>query len=118
MRLSTILRIVPRLDLGKPVLERPEEAAFSLPAVPADFPERLRELLRPCRLKKRSSKLGFVSLFTDGQGAYRFKGSRNYLTALKESLYSLETLADAAEVPDRDGVSALYRELSRELEEL
>ncbi len=118
MRLSTILRILPRLDLGKPVLERPEEAPFSLPAVPTDFGQRLRELLRPCRLKKRSSKLGFVSLFTDGQGSYWFRGSRNYLTALKESLYSLETLADAAEVPDRDGVSALYRELSRELEQL
>jgi RNA helicase HrpA len=118
MRLSTILRILPRLDLGRPVLERPEEAPFSLPAVPADFPLRLRELLRPCRLKKRSSKLGFVSLLTDGQGVYWFKGSRNYLTALKESLYSLETLADAAEVPDRDEVSALYRQLSRELEEL
>jgi len=118
MRLSTILRILPRLDLGRPLLEKPEEAPFSLPAVPADFPERLRELLRPCRMKKRSSKLGFVSLFTDGQGAYWFKGSRNYLTALKESLYSLETLADATAVPDRDGVSALYRELSRELEEL
>jgi ATP-dependent helicase HrpA len=86
--------------------------------VPPDFPQRLQELLRPCRLKKRSSKLGFASLLTDGQGSYWFKGSRNYLTALKESLYSLETLADASEVPDRDAVGALYRELSRELEEL
>jgi hypothetical protein len=86
--------------------------------VPADFPERLRELLRPCHLKKRASKLGFVSLLTDAHGAYWFKGSRNYLTALKESLYSLETLADAPEVPDRDEINALYRTLSRELEEL
>jgi ATP-dependent helicase HrpA len=118
MRLSTILRLLPRLDLEKPILERPEEAPFTLAAVPVDFPERLRELLRPCRLKKRASKLGFVSLLTDGEGAYWFKGTRNYLTALKESLYSLETLADAAEVPDRGEINALYRELSRELEEL
>jgi hypothetical protein len=118
MRLSTILRILPRLELDRPVLERPEELPFSPPAVPADFPRQLEELLRPCRLKKRSSKLGFVSLFTDGQGSYWFKGSRNYLTALKESLFSLETLADAPELPGRDRVSALYRELSRELEEL
>ena len=118
MRLSTILRILPRLNLDQPVLEAPEGAAFILPAVPADFPERLRELLRPCRSKKRSSKLGFVSLHTDGQGSYWFKGSRNYLTALKESLFSLETLADASALPGRGEVSALYRELSRELEEL
>jgi ATP-dependent helicase HrpA len=118
MRLSTILRILPRLNLDQPVLEAPEGAAFSLPAMPADFPERLRELLRPCRSKKRSSKLGFVSLHTDGQGSYWFQGSRNYLTALKESLYSLETLADASDLPGRGEVSALYRELSRELEEL
>ncbi|OHD76474.1 MAG: hypothetical protein A2V99_04025 [Spirochaetes bacterium RBG_16_67_19] len=118
MRLSTILRILPRLNLDQPVLEAPEGSAFILPAVPADFPERLRELLRPCRSKKRSSKLGFVSLHTDGQGSYWFKGSRNYLTALKESLFSLETLADASALPGRGEVSALYRELSRELEEL
>jgi ATP-dependent helicase HrpA len=118
MRLSTILRILPRLDLGKPALEKPEETPFSLPGVPPGFAQRLQELLRPCRLKKRSSKLGFVSLLTDGQGSYWFRGSRNYLTALKESLYSLETLADAAEVPNREQVSGLYRQLSRELEEL
>jgi RNA helicase HrpA len=118
MRLSTILRILPRLDLGRPVLERPGEQPFSPPAVPADFLQQLGDLLRPCRLKKRSSKLGFVSLFTDGQGSYWFKGSRNYLTALRESLFSLETLADAPEVPGREQVSALYREFSRELEEL
>jgi len=118
MRLSTILRIVPRIDPARGILDRPGEAPFRLPAVPADFPERLRELLRPCHLKKRASKLGFVSLLTDAHGAYWFKGSRNYLTALKESLYSLETLADAPEVPDRDEINALYRTLSRELEEL
>jgi hypothetical protein len=118
MRLSTILRILPRLNLDQPVLDTPAGSAFSLPAVPADFPERLRELLRPCRSKKRSSKLAFVSLHTDGQGSYWFQGSRNYLTALKESLFSLETLADASDLPGRGEVSALYRELSRELEEL
>jgi HrpA-like RNA helicase len=118
MRLSTILRILPRIDPARGILERPGESPFRLPAVPADFSERLRELLRPCHLKKRASKLGFVSLLTDAHGAYWFKGSRNYLTALKESLYSLETLADAPEVPDRDEINALYRTLSRELEEL
>ena len=118
MRLSTILRILPRIDPEKGILDRPGETPFTPASAPAGFSDRLQELLRPCRLKKRARKLGFTGMLTDGQGNYWFKGSRNYLTALKESLYSLETLADAPEVPDREEINALYRTLSRELEEL
>jgi ATP-dependent helicase HrpA len=118
MRLSTILRILPHIDPEKGILERPVEQPFAPSSAPAGFSGLLQGLLRPCRLKKRASKLGFLALFTDSQGSYWFKGSRNYLTALKESLYSLETLADAPEVPDREEINTLYRALSRQLEEL
>jgi RNA helicase HrpA len=118
MRLSTILRLVPRLAPEKGILERPDEEPFSAP--PPDFTQRLADLLRPCRLKKRAKKLGFLALYTDGQGSYWFKATRNYLSALRESLFSLETLADApAELmPHLELINAAYRSLSRQLEEL
>jgi hypothetical protein len=118
MRLSTILRLVPRLQLDRGILSRPAEEPFGEP--PPDFAERLSELLRPCRLKRRTKKLGFLGLFTDGQGSYWFKGTRNYLSALRESLYSLESLADAPadRMPHAEQVNAVYRALSQQLEEL
>jgi ATP-dependent helicase HrpA len=118
MRLSTILRLAPRLEPERGILERPTEEHFSAP--PPNFAERLADLLRPCRLKKRARKLGFLALYTDGQGNYWFKGTRNYLSALRESLYSLETLADApAELMAHlEQINAVYRALSRQLEEL
>jgi hypothetical protein len=118
MRLATILRLLPRIELERGILERPDEAPFALDALPADFAGRLGELLRPCRLKKRTRKLGFLALNTDGHGGFWFKGSRNYLSAMRESLFSLESLADAPQVPDREQINALYRTLSRELEQL
>jgi RNA helicase HrpA len=118
MRLATILRLLPRIELERGILERPDEAPFAVEALPADFAARLGELLRPCRLKKRTRKLGFLALNTDGHGGFWFKGSRNYLSALRESLFSLESLADAPQVPDREHINALYRTLSRELEQL
>jgi hypothetical protein len=118
MRLSTILRLVPLIEPERGILARPSEEPFS--EAPPDFAERLADLLRPCRLKKRTRKLGFLGLFTDGQGSYWFKGTRNYLSALRESLYSLESLADAPadRMPHADQVNAVYRALSRRLEEL
>jgi len=118
MRLSTILRLVPRLQMERGILARPAEEPFGEP--PPDFAERLADLLRPCRLKRRTKKLGFLALFTDGQGSYWFKGTRNYLSALRESLYSLESLADAPadRMPHAEQVNAVYRALSQQLEEL
>jgi ATP-dependent helicase HrpA len=118
MRLSTILRLVPLLEPERGILDRPDEQLFG--EAPPGFAERLADLLRPCRLKKRARKLGFLALFTDGQGSYWFKGTRNYLSALRESLYSLESLADApaGKMPHAEQINAVYRALSRRLEQL
>jgi len=67
--------------------------------------------------KKKEKSLGFVTLFTDGNGNFWFKISRGFHTALNESLSSLESLADIASkdsVPaaEREKVGALYRRLS------
>ncbi|HAH60826.1 MAG TPA: hypothetical protein DCL73_01865, partial [Treponema sp.] len=59
---------------------------------------------------------GFVCLFTDGNGTYWFKISRGFVTALNESLSSLEILIDdvnADFTPDqKEKVNQLYRSLN------
>jgi hypothetical protein len=85
----------------------------------------LDHVLQVSKAKDKSSELGFVALFTDAEGAYWFRCSRGFHTALNESLASLESIADAlggegaseaspahAGPGERESVNALYRKLS------
>ena len=63
--------------------------------------ENLKELLsllpglaKPALRKPGKKELGFISLFTDGQGNYRIKCPRGFHTSLNESLSSVEALID------------------------
>jgi len=120
MRLSTILRLLPKVDLEGGILEQTGGRTIQLPEGYDELAARLGDLLRVCRLKKKQKRLGFLALHTDGQGNYWFRGTRNYITALNESLYSLETLADAPEAALKPAqeINRAYRELARALEEL
>ena len=89
--------------------------------VPEDYPRLvgwLTDLLKLCRLPKKQKRLGFLTLHTDGQHTYWFRSTRNYITALNESLYSLETLADEKTLDSSAETNRVYRELSRGLETL
>ncbi|MCE5255650.1 MAG: ATP-dependent RNA helicase [Spirochaetaceae bacterium] len=66
--------------------------------------------------KQKEKTLGFVTLYTDGNGVYWFRISRGFHTALNESIASLESLADAAtsdmvQRADREKIGQLYRKL-------
>jgi HrpA-like RNA helicase len=60
--------------------------------------------------------LGFICLFTDGDGNYWFKCSRGFHTSLNESLASLETLIDElgedVDIEKKHIVNQTYRRLS------
>ncbi|MDR1444556.1 MAG: ATP-dependent RNA helicase [Treponema sp.] len=64
--------------------------------------------------------LGFICLFTDGEGNYWFKCSRGFHTSLNESLASLEILIDElgddVAVEKKHIVNQAYRRLSDYLE--
>ncbi|MDR2135010.1 MAG: ATP-dependent RNA helicase [Treponema sp.] len=116
-KLNLILSLAPALDLDG-ALERgwagknTFDSRTGLDALLKELPG----LLRPALWKAGSGTLGFIGLFTDGQGNYRFKCSRGFHTSLNESLASLETLID--ELGDGVGaekkhvVSQVYRRLS------
>ena len=64
---------------------------------------------------KKSKDFAFLALFTDGRGAYWFKASRGFSTALNESLSSLESLADersSLNVDGKERLNAVYRLLN------
>ena len=74
-------------------------------------------LMRVTVAKQASHELGFICLFTDGNGTYWFKVSRGFATALNESLSSLEKLIDDASnsdlsVAQKEKVNMVYRVLN------
>jgi hypothetical protein len=78
-------------------------------------------LVKPAPWKKgdKSSakkELGFIGLFSDGNGNYRIKCSRGFHTSLNESLASLETLIDElgddVSIEKKHIVNQTYRRLS------
>ena len=75
----------------------------------------LDTVLRVTVAKQKSKEYGFVCLFTDGNGTYWFKVSRGFMTALNESLSSLETLIDDANADftdeQKEKVNSVYRTL-------
>jgi len=73
-------------------------------------------ILRITEAKSKTKELGFICLFTDGRGSYWFKVSRGFITALNESLSSLEMLVDDASVimneEQKKKINEIYRWLS------
>jgi len=73
-------------------------------------------LVRPAPWKKNSKELGFLGLFTDGEGGYWLRCSRGFHTSLNESLASLETLieemGDGFDADAKRMVNQAYRRLS------
>jgi hypothetical protein len=129
-KLDLILSLAPSLDI-EGALERrwPRKNTFNsrddLPALLEELPKLVSPA--PWRQKgngeKRRGKdsgpgktLGFICLFTDGEGNYWFKCSRGFHTSLNESLSSLETLIDElgddVDIEKKHVVNQVYRRLS------
>ncbi len=51
-------------------------------------------IMRVAEAKRTTKELGFVTLYTNGNGSYWYKVSKGFHTALNESLSSLEKLID------------------------
>ena len=74
----------------------------------------LNVLMRITIAKRTSKELGFICLFTDGNGTYWFKVSRGFSTAQNETLSSLEKLIDDTKDSDlgpseKEKINMIYR---------
>jgi HrpA-like RNA helicase len=116
-KLELILALTPRLDADKALSrEWPRKGNFNSREQLTALLDHLDSLVKPVIWKKGAKELGFLTLFTDGKGGYRFKCSRGFHTSLNESLASLEALIDEMgdEVDPRikHVVNHAYRRLS------
>jgi HrpA-like RNA helicase len=96
-KLDLILKIAPWLDLDRDLgREWPRKKNYDVATDLHDLvAAALDHVLQVSKAKDKSAELGFIALFTDGEGTYWFRCSRGFHTALNESVASLETLADA-----------------------
>lgn len=119
-KMDTIIRAAKGLNLN-PVSEQSWPKKMNISAGDKDgmqlLASSLGHIMRVTVAKRNSKEYGFICLFTDGKGTYWFKVSRGFITALNESLASLEKLIDDAASSDldaaaREKISLTYRMLS------
>jgi len=116
-KLELILSLVPTLDVDG-IFSRtwPRKENFNSQENLEALISRLDSLAKPIRWKKNSKDLGFLGLFTDGQGNYWFRASRGFHTSVNESLSSLESLIDeldeGVDIEMKHAVNQCYRRLS------
>jgi RNA helicase HrpA len=116
-KLKLILSLAPGLEIEK-AFERVsfKRANFNSGL---DLDELLRVLpclAKPTLWKQGKKELGFVCLFTNGEGDYWIRCSRGFHTSLNESLASVETLIDElgddVDLERKHIVNQTYRRLS------
>jgi len=120
-KLKLILSLAPALEI-EGALKRKlfGKKSFNSGINPDALLAVLPDLVRPGLLKGNGSngkkELGFLCLFTDGEGNYWTKCSRRFHTSLNESLASVETLidelADHVDAEKKRLVNQCYRRLS------
>jgi HrpA-like RNA helicase len=128
-KLSLILTLAPALEIDG-ALDRvwPRKITFNSRENPEALLAQIPLLVTPAVWKlggrakggqppvSGTKELGFICLFTDGEGNYWFKCSRGFHTSLNESLSALETLidelGDEVDVEKKHVVNQTYRRLS------
>ena len=116
-KLELILSLVPKLDVdGAFSRAFPRKENFNSAANLSALLKHLDNLAKPVIWKKNSRDLGFLGLFTDGNGNYWLRASRGFHTCINESLSSLETLIDElgedVDLEQKHIVNQCYRRLS------
>ena len=116
-KLSTLLDIYPMINfsmMNEDTWNRSQN--FNIEENFDEFISSLDWILRIVVAKAKKKELGFVCLFTDGNNNYWYKVSRGIVTALSESLHSLETLIDGinenkieCNSETKDKINGIYR---------
>ena len=117
-KLELIIKLAKSLNL-RPIDEKDWNRKLNINIYEKDTAEllvsSLENVLKVAIAKKKSREYGFICLFTDDNGNYWYKVSRGFITALNESLSSLETLAEKTEVfteEQLEKINNLYRLLT------
>lgn len=119
-KMEIIIKVAKYLNL-EPVQENKWNRKFNVNIYENDGMKQLINslewIMRVTVAKSASKELGFICLFTDGNGWYWYKVSRGFTTALNESLSSLEKLIDDTsdsnlDPSSKEKINILYRVLN------
>jgi hypothetical protein len=116
-KLRLILSLLPSLDLeAAPDRNWFSRESFNSSSNLDGLLAVLPNLVKPALWKQGKKELGFICLFTDGNGNYRLGCSRGFNTSLNESLASVETLIDElgddVDIEKKHIVNQTYRRLA------
>ena len=116
-KLELILSLAPSLDPENSAgREWPRKKVFTSGDDLGALLAHMDGLVRPAPWKKNAKELGFLGLFTDGDGNYWLRCSRGFHTSLNESLASLEAfieeMGDGFDAGAKRVVNQAYRRLS------
>ena len=118
MKLDVIFKAAARFDL-KPIATSSwsRKRNFSTEGNLSEFAAALPCIMRVTPSKEGGKQLGFITLYTDGAGAYWLKACRGIHTAINESLASLEAFIEETaekELPNdfKEEMSLLYGKLA------
>jgi len=116
-KLRLILSLLPSLELDDaPNVDRFGRERFNSSSNLDELLAVMPNLLKPALWKQGKKELGFICLFTDGNGNYRLGCSRGFNTSLNESLASVETLIDElgddVDLEKKHIVNQAYRRLA------
>ena len=118
MKLPLIFKAARELNLHPvPQDAWPRKTNFRTAENLAELEQALPWILRVTQAKEGGKTLGFITLYTDGQGTYWLKVSKGFHTAVNESLASLEsfieeTSARTVSQQCKETVSTLYGKLN------
>jgi len=116
-KLRLILSLLPSLDLeDAPNVKMSGRERFNSSSDLDGLLAVMPNLVKPALWKQGKKELGFICLFTDGNGNYRLGCSRGFNTSLNESLASVETLIDElgddVDLEKKHIVNQTYRRLA------
>lgn len=125
-KLTAILAQASRLPMAKGVLTAPyPRRPLRLPEDAPILREWVPHLAELCPMAKgsgkgdgRARKLGFLTLVTEGSGAYRLRASKGLRGAVSESIAALEAVADEDEKALAEADSRVLDEAYRRLSAL
>ena len=116
-KLKLILSLAPALGIeGAPERAFFKKTHYNSRLDLEELLELLPSVVKPALWKKGKKELGFICLFTNGDGDYWIKCSRGFHTCLHESLASVEALIDElgddVDIEKKHIVNQCYRRLS------
>ncbi len=121
-KLANLVHVARNVDPSRDIIsDWPRKRTFDAGGGRDRLLAELPNILKLCPLKKSPKSLGFLALETNDSGEYWFRSSRNFGTAVSDSLASLETLTD--EIGSDAGheaveqIGRVYRRLSQIIEE-